>query len=109
MNYRVETIPNFDKEFKRLAKKYPSLKRELSELADSLSINPFQGTPLGSNFYKIRLSVASKGSGKSGGARIITNVKVMRETVYLVSVYDKGDKDTISDKELENLIKEIPG
>jgi hypothetical protein len=44
---------------------------------------------LGNNFYKIRLAVSSKGKGKSGGARVITYVKLIRESVYLSTIYDK--------------------
>jgi hypothetical protein len=43
MNYKVIPVDKFKKEAKRLIKKYPSLKIELSELAVSLSIEPTQG------------------------------------------------------------------
>jgi mRNA-degrading endonuclease RelE of RelBE toxin-antitoxin system len=82
MSYRVLSIPLFDKQFKRLAKKYPSLKKELKELSESLEQHPGQGTPLGRNCYKIRLAIASKGKGKSGGARVITNIAISVHNVY---------------------------
>lgn len=40
MNYKVIPVDKFKKEVKRLIKKYPSLKSELTELAASLSIEP---------------------------------------------------------------------
>jgi mRNA-degrading endonuclease RelE of RelBE toxin-antitoxin system len=49
MNYSVFTIPPFDKQLKRLAKKYPSLKIEFAKLLDSIANEPEQGTPLGNN------------------------------------------------------------
>lgn len=107
MNYKISSIPLFDKQAKRLAKKFPSLKNDLSELFESLSDTPEQGTALGNNFYKIRLSIASKGKGKSGGARVITYVKITATTVYLTSIYDKSEKSTITDKELEQIFKLI--
>jgi hypothetical protein len=64
MNYKVETISVFDKQAKRLAKKYRSLKDELTTLVTSLSKEPMQGTSLGNGFYKIRISIGSKGKGK---------------------------------------------
>lgn len=67
--------------------------------------NPTQGTSLGRNCYKIRLSIASKGKGKSGGARIITNIVIANETVYLLSIYDKSDKENLTDKELIELLE----
>jgi hypothetical protein len=67
-----------------------------------------QGKALGNNFYKIRLYISSKGKGKSGGARIITYVKIISASVYLISIYDKSEKVTITDKELEQIFKIIP-
>jgi hypothetical protein len=58
---------------------------------------------LGKGLYKIRLAIKSKGKGKRGGARAITYVKVVKTTVFLVSIFDKSGKSTISEKELEAL------
>ncbi|WP_256011373.1 hypothetical protein [Desertivirga xinjiangensis] len=52
--------------------KYPSLKKDMTELLGSLSDNPKQGKALGNSFYKIRLSITSKGKGRSGGERVGT-------------------------------------
>jgi len=105
MKYKVLSIPLFDKQFKRLLKKFPSLKKELIELSGSLEVHPDQGTPLGKNCYKIRLAIASKGKGKSGGARVITYCIVSHKLVYLISIYDKSEKATISDDELRSLLR----
>lgn len=107
MNYKVETLENFRKEAKRLIKKYPSLKKELGNLGVVLSANPKSGTSLGHNCYKIRIAIASKGKGKSGGARIITHVYLSNSTVYLLSIFDKSEKDNISDKEIISLLNDI--
>lgn len=104
MNYNVELSSNFKKEAKRLVKKYPSLKLELAELFSQLEQNPTTGISLGNDVYKIRLAVASKNSGKSGGVRIISFVKIINTTVLLFSIYNKGEKDSISKKEIEQLL-----
>jgi len=106
--YQVETIEHFEREAKRLKKKFPSLKAEISALIDSLEENPFQGTAMRDGFYKIRLGIKSKGKGKRGGARVITCVKVVAETVFLVSIYDKSEQSDIADGELTRLLTEIP-
>ena len=77
-------------------------------MIESLEHNPEQGTKIGHNCYKIRLSIASKGKGKSGGARVITNIVISEEAVFLLSIYDKSEKDNLSDKELTELLKHIP-
>lgn len=108
MAFKVETTPNFNKEAKRLIKKYPSLKYELADLGSELENNPFQGDSLGNHIYKIRMGVESKGKGKSGGARIISHVKVVKQIIYLFSIYSKGEKDSITNSEIKELLLEIP-
>lgn len=104
MNYNVDTTKNFEKEAKKLIKKYKSLKDEIRLLIDNLEKEPIQGKHLGNDIYKIRLAIKSKGKGKRSGARIMTQVKVVCKTVYLFSIYNKGEKDDISDREIQNLI-----
>ena len=107
MSYSVIPIEKFKKEAKRLVKKYPSLKKELSELNTLLVSNPTAGTSLGNNAYKIRISVKSKGAGKSGGARVITYVVTENKEIYLLTIYDKGELDTVDDNTLRRIIKNI--
>lgn len=75
MSYKVKTIAVFEKQAKRLIKKYVSLKTELLQL---------------------------------GGARIIANIVITDATVYLLSIYDKSEKENLTDKELDELLKAIP-
>lgn len=106
MSYKIEAIAEFQNRAKRLSKKYPSFRDDLAALGRSLSINPEQGVSLGKNCYKVRLSIASKGKGKSGGMRVITLVVKIDETVNLLTVYDKSEEATVTDKELKRLIQE---
>lgn len=107
MSYNVKTISIFEKQTKRLLKKYPSLKNELIQLIQKLKENPELGKGIGKNCYKIRISIASKGKGKSGGARVITHIFISKETIYLLSIYDKSDQETISQNELDELLKYV--
>ncbi len=107
MSYKIIAISNFRKEAKKLSKKYPSLKKEIFELGEHLSVDPTLGTSLGSNCYKIRIAIASKGRGKSGGGRVISYVHVTLTSVYLLSIYDKSEKETISNNELLSLLNQI--
>ena len=66
MRYNVKSISVFEKQAKRLIKKYTFLKKELLELIQELKDNPEQGSPIGKNCFKIRIAIASKGKGKSG-------------------------------------------
>ena len=81
MSYSIVVTHRFEKELKRLAKKFPSLKNEFATFISTLSENPETGTYIGNNCFKIRLAIASKGKGKRDGARVITHVYVATDSV----------------------------
>ena len=107
MSFKIIPTPAFERELKQLAKKYSSLKKDLSELAAQLVENPQMGTPLGHDCFKIRLSITSKGKGKSGGARIITHIQVIDQNIFLLAIYDKSQAESISDKDLITRLKNL--
>jgi hypothetical protein len=74
-------------------------------LAEELLENPLMGEPLGKDCYKIRMAITSKNKGKSGGSRIITYVKMVNETVFLLSIYDKSEQENIEDDKLKKLLE----
>jgi mRNA-degrading endonuclease RelE of RelBE toxin-antitoxin system len=107
MDFSVIPSDRFKKEAKRLIKKFPSLKQELADLNNTLTSEPETGTPLGNDAYKIRLSIKSKGKGKSGGGRIITYVVTDHKEVYLLTIYDKSEFNSIDDKTLRTIIASL--
>ncbi len=104
MSFDVIATDPFRRKLKKLAKKHRSIKADLLSIIEELEENPKLGTPIGKECYKIRLAISSKGKGKSGGGRLISYVRVVKETVYLLDIYDKSKQNTISDKELKLLI-----
>jgi mRNA-degrading endonuclease RelE of RelBE toxin-antitoxin system len=72
ISYKVLASENFVKELKRLSKKYHSIKDDVANLGDDLSLNPKLGVFIGKDCYKVRLAIKSKGKSKSGRARVIT-------------------------------------
>ena len=62
-----------------------------------MQTKPEKGAPLGRGRRKIRVAIASKNRGKSGGARVITLVRV-------VAVYDKSDREDLAPGELDVLV-----
>lgn len=107
MSYKIEALEAFEKELKRLSKKYPSIRADFENLLYDLIENPHQGTPLGKDCYKIRMAISSKNQGKSGGARLITCVKIIKEKIYLIAIYDKADMENIKEKELSERLKSV--
>lgn len=105
MSFEVIVTEPFERKLKRLIRKYPSLKSDIAPLLLSLEQQPTMGEPLGKDCYKIRLAITSKGKGKSGGARVITYVRILKNSVFLIDIYDKSDQESIADRELKLLIK----
>lgn len=106
MGIQIKTAPSFERELKKLKKRYPSIKSDFKQLLSDIEENPYFGTDLGKGLRKVRMAIASKGKGKSGGARVITFVTTrIADTVYLLYIYDKSDRENISSKELEALLK----
>lgn len=88
-----------------MAKKYPSLKNAFAELISAIGADPEMGTFIGNKCYKIRLAIESKGKGKKGSARVITYFYIENETVYLLTIYDKGEKEDLKHNELKEMIE----
>lgn len=109
MEVSVKTIPEFDRRAKRLAKKYKSLKSDLQQLVTTLRQIPTLGTDLGGGVFKVRLAIASKSSGKSGGGRVITyTVKVAESDSYevtLLTIYDKSEISNVTDAYTKELVR----
>jgi mRNA-degrading endonuclease RelE of RelBE toxin-antitoxin system len=105
MSYNVISTPGFIKLFKKLQKKYPSIKNDLQELISALEEKPDFGIPLGHNIYKIRMAIPSKMKGKSGGARVISYLISEDQEVYLVHIYDKGQLDNLTKDQILILLK----
>lgn len=109
MNYKVKSYRHFEKGVKKLAKRYKSLKQDLTALVAELQQNPEAGADLGNGLHKVRMSIASKGKGKSAGARVITLIVALSDEekeIGLHYIYDKSERESISDKELQEILRE---
>jgi mRNA-degrading endonuclease RelE of RelBE toxin-antitoxin system len=107
MSSEIRFTEHFRKEYKKLAKKYVSLKDDVLSLVETLKEDPATGVNLGNNIYKIRMAISSKRKGKSGGARIITYFVDKDNIVYLLSIYDKSEETNISDNEIKKILAEV--
>jgi mRNA-degrading endonuclease RelE of RelBE toxin-antitoxin system len=106
MSLKIIPTPTFEKELKKLAKKYPSMKEDYRKLLDFLVENPQpKDYSIGNGLYKIRLKIGSLKKGKSGGARVITAVLAEKTEggikVYLARIFEKSDKEDLTSKEYQ--------
>ena len=110
MSFEIQTTSYFDTETKRLAKRHRSFIDDLEDFQKNLLKNPYQGTELSPGIRKIRLTIDSKGRGKSGGARVITFTYLVDEkdgVVILLLLYDKTDASSIKINIVRKIIKDL--
>ena len=113
MSSKIYLSKRFQREAKKLTRKYPSLAGEIRELIGQLTHEPHLGNALKRGARKIRLAIRSKGKGKRGGGRVITLVQITHDKesellrVNLVSIFDKSKKATVNDAELSQMIDDI--
>ena len=113
MKVEIVLADEFKRQFKRLSKKYPSLTDDFIIFKQKLTAAPLQGADLGGGTRKVRMAIASKGKGKSGGARIITFNVIQHEDdsieITLLTIYDKGEISGVTDKYIKWLVSLING
>jgi mRNA-degrading endonuclease RelE of RelBE toxin-antitoxin system len=105
MNYKIYAIPRFEKDVKKLKKKFPKIKSDLTKFINELKVNPQLGTSLGDNIFKIRVPNSSIPTGKSGGFRIITYLK-KDDRLFLLTIYSKTQQDNILTEKLKQIIQD---
>ncbi|GAA4778104.1 hypothetical protein GCM10023231_00710 [Olivibacter ginsenosidimutans] len=110
MKNKVFLTPFFHKKAKRLLKKYKTLGESLAALEDDLLANPQIGNSYGANIYKIRIADTSKGTGKSGGFRVITYLVKESEDgtdIYLITIFDKSEEASIKKEEVLKIVRSL--
>jgi len=104
----VIATETFIRSAKPIAKKYRSFNNDYKELIKHLEENPQMGVDLGEGYRKVRMAIASKGKGKSGGCRVITLDMVERNgCLYLLYAYDKSDYDNIILSVIKSIVADL--
>ena len=107
----VKYSDEFGKAFKLLKKRYKSLPDDFKALLSSLIENPYQGDALSDGMRKVRMSITSKGKGKSGGARVITySINQQSDnliTLTLLTIYDKSEISNLKENFVNWLIQQV--
>lgn len=104
---KVRISEDFRIAFKRLKKRHKSLEADFERLLISLLDNPYQGVELEDGVRKIRLSITSKGRGKSADARVIIRIRLVAGELQLLYIYDKSDFENISNTFLRDILKRM--
>ncbi len=110
MSYEIVFTSSFKRSVKRLKKRYPRVKQDVSIAIKILLNAPRLGVviPGGSGSRKLRLKKSNLARGKSGGYRLIYYVEEMPiARISLLLLYAKSDTETINRRELQRLLDEM--
>ena len=64
MKVKIYTEKEFERQLRKLSKKYRSMLDDYDAFLTGLEQDPFQGSSLGKGVRKVRMAIASKGKGK---------------------------------------------
>ena len=110
MNYKVYLTETFRKSMKILKKKYRRAKDDIASTIQTIEEDPTIGDPIpgwNKEIWKARTASSDVKKGKRGGFRSIYLWKPGEITVYMLVTYFKGDKQDISKKEIEEILKKL--
>jgi len=106
MNLNIVSLDAFNKDVKKLYKKYKQISADLKILKKTLLKNPREGVELGNNCFKIRLANSSIPTGKRSGFRIIYYYIDHKNNLFLMAIYSKSELDNISDDKIIEILKD---
>jgi len=110
MTNTVTVSQSFKREVKPLAKKYHTLKNSVDKLINDLIANPYLGESYGKNIYKVRLADPSKGTGKSGGFRVMyyhLDISEDGVEILLMTIFNKSEMSTIKRAEADKILRAV--
>jgi mRNA-degrading endonuclease RelE of RelBE toxin-antitoxin system len=111
MSYEIVFGQTFKENVRRLGRRFPHVKADVGAGIRVLMNNPRAGVviPQGHGARKLRLLSSDLRTGKRGGFRLIYLVEdEPSPRIYLLLLYAKPDRETVSAAEIERLLAEIP-
>lgn len=108
MKYSFFVTEEFERQYKRLKKKYKSLPDDIKSFKEEIENLDF--SDLSNGYKKYRIAVKSKGSGKRGGARLITFDLLIQDdesNILLVCIYDKSEISNVRNEYIDSIVKDF--
>ncbi|KKD37326.1 MAG: type II toxin-antitoxin system RelE/ParE family toxin [Limnoraphis robusta] len=99
--------PRFKKDLAKLAKRYRSIRKDITPLIDQLQTGATPGDLISGikyQVFKVRLKNTNIQKGKSAGYRVIYYLKTETK-IILVTIYSKSDQTDIANKTIEEIIQ----
>jgi mRNA-degrading endonuclease RelE of RelBE toxin-antitoxin system len=122
---KYKSTPEFESDFKKLAKRYRSLPSDFEDMKEILLNTHFeQGTPVSpkalvdvegfcnDNYRAVKIRKFScdslKNRGGFSGIRIIFVLQNHKRTITFIEIYYKGDKKNEDRKRLKRFMETLP-
>lgn len=99
----------FKKDLSQLAKRYRSIRQDLTSLIERLQTGETPGDQISGlkyQVFKVRLKNSNIQKGKSAGYRVIYYLKTTTQ-IILVTIYSKSDQSDIQNKIIEDIIQKF--
>jgi len=108
--YTVNTTDVFEKQVKKLLKKYRRIQKDLIPFIDKLETGELVGSAVpgfNKKLYKARVPSSDQKKGKRGGFRVLYYLVSEDDVIYLLTLYAKAKKSDIRHVEISRLLKEM--
>jgi mRNA-degrading endonuclease RelE of RelBE toxin-antitoxin system len=105
MSLNILSLNSFDRDVKKLVKKYPNIFQDLGKLKFILIQNPKSGVNLGDNLYKIRIENSANKKGKNAGFRVIYYYIDNNDNLFLIKIFSKNKLQNIPKSTILKLLK----
>ncbi|HOI83465.1 MAG TPA: type II toxin-antitoxin system RelE/ParE family toxin [Campylobacterales bacterium] len=109
VGFAVTDGDDFKKAAKRLKKKYRHIDEDINLFLKNIKTTDDLGINIKDNIYKVRIKNSDKTTGKSGGYRLLTYVKLINKELFLLYIYDKSELENINEKDLDELVVRLDG
>ena len=109
MSIKVILLRDFLKDVKRLRKRYRRIEDDVEELVAEIERSELRGILMhgfGRDVFKVRLANRSAGRGRRGGFRVVYS-PLNADTVVLLHIYLKSEKDNVSAGEVWRLLRDF--
>ncbi|SFV71220.1 hypothetical protein MNB_SV-13-1728 [hydrothermal vent metagenome] len=106
MKLQVIEKPHYQKSYKKLSKHYKHITSDIDKFLDAISSKDDLGIELKSNVFKVRIKNSDKNKGKSAGYRLISYIKIIKNELHLLYIYDKSKIINLKEEDIDKLVLE---
>jgi len=110
MNFKFVVTEVFNRQVKKLAKRYPKIKIDLQNFKQDFNAGRVTGQAipgLKHKVYKARMKSTNMQRGKRGGYRVIYYLQTAQNQITLLTIYAKARRENIRVQEILSLLKQL--